>query len=84
MIHGDLFDYGAEAERKRTEAAQLRERADRLEMLARRDEHMGAVERTAGEIFRDQAREFVQAYLAEHGPTPGETITDRCKGAPSN
>lgn len=46
-----------------------------------RDAAMQAVALNAGEKFRDDAKAFVLDYLATHGPTAGEEITDACKAA---
>jgi len=42
---------------------------------------MAHVARNAGEEFRARAREFVLSYLANHGDSSGEEITDACKEA---
>ncbi len=49
--------------------------------IAARDAAMRTVELNAGETFREQACEFVTAYLSDHGETPGERITEACKAA---
>ena len=51
---------------------------------AARDEAMSAVAANAEDAtpgFTDRACDFVLAYLAQHGPAPGEQITDECKRA---
>ena len=46
-----------------------------------RDEAMAQVERNAGEEFRSKAKSFVLTYLAEHGESSGEDVTDACIAA---
>ena len=47
----------------------------------KRDIALSQVEQNAGEDFMARALEFVPKYLATHGPTSGEIITDSCKAA---
>lgn len=49
--------------------------------IAERDAAIEQVSKTAGERFKIMAYDFVIWYLEQHGPTPGETITDACKQA---
>lgn len=44
-----------------------------------RDKAMDRVGANAGAVFREQAADFILEYLVEHGPSPGEDITDACK-----
>ena len=46
--------------------------------IAERDAAIEQVSKTAGEVFREAAQLFIYGYLRQHGPTPGETITDEC------
>jgi hypothetical protein len=46
-----------------------------------RDAAIEQVEKHAGIVFRDNAKNFIVGYLACHGPTPGEVLTDECKDA---
>ena len=48
---------------------------------AKRDTAMASVAVNAGTEFGIRARAFVLKYLAEHGPSPGEVVTDACKEA---
>ena len=51
---------------------------------AERDEAMERVAANAEDScpgFAERARAFVLDYLAEHGPTSGERLTDACKAA---
>jgi hypothetical protein len=47
--------------------------------LTERDKAMEQVSKTAGEVFREQAQDFIVRYLRVFGATPGETLTDACK-----
>jgi hypothetical protein len=47
--------------------------------IAERDAAIEQVSKTAGEVFRGKAQEFIVRYLRVYGPTPGETLTDQCK-----
>ncbi len=49
------------------------------EAIALRDAAIEQVSKTAGEVFREAAQLFIYGYLRQHGPTPGETLTDACK-----
>ena len=42
-----------------------------------RDEALERVERVTSADFRERAERFVLAYLAAHGATPGEVLTDK-------
>lgn len=46
--------------------------------IAERDAAMEQVSKTAGEVFREAAQLFIYGYLRQHGPTPGEDLTDKC------
>lgn len=46
--------------------------------LAERDAVIDAVVETSGEVFQHRAKAYIIEYLRQHGPTPGETITDEC------
>lgn len=60
-----------------------REHAARMVAFAeaQREKVVAQVERNAGAGFMARALEFVPRYLATHGPTSGEIITDECKAA---
>lgn len=49
--------------------------------IAERDAAIAEVTEHAGIAFRDNAMNFICGYLAVHGPTPGEVLTDECKDA---
>lgn len=74
MIVAQQFDLFADQ-------PELREHAGRMLAYAQRERAMAQVERNAGEDFMARALEFVPKYLATHGPTSGEIITDSCKAA---
>jgi hypothetical protein len=44
-----------------------------------RDTILRELERAAGRVFLERARAFVLSYLATHGPSSGEDITNACK-----
>jgi hypothetical protein len=48
------------------------------EAIALRDAMMDQSDRAAGEWFKENAQAFIIAYLRDHGPTPGEDLTDKC------
>lgn len=50
-------------------------------LVRERDTILTRVETAAGVEFNVRSREFIVGYLREHGPTPGEVITDECKKA---
>lgn len=49
--------------------------------IKRRDTILAKVQESAGAEFSRLAAEFILNHLREHGPTPGEDITDACKAA---
>ena len=49
--------------------------------IKRRDTILAKVQESAGAEFSRRAAEFILNHLREHGPTPGEDITDACKAA---
>lgn len=46
--------------------------------IADRDAAIETVSNNAGQLFREAAQTFIVNYLRDHGPTPGETLTDAC------
>jgi hypothetical protein len=52
-----------------------------LQWEASRDEAMRAIVEYAGQRFLEQAKKFVLRYLAAHGESSGEDITDACVAA---
>lgn len=64
--------------------AQPQSADDRPEHVKQRDRAVKRVSRRAEdacERFSERVAEFVVNYLKQHGPTPGEVLTDRCKEA---
>lgn len=46
--------------------------------IAERNVAIETVSKNAGQRFREAAHTFIVNYLRDHGPTPGETLTDAC------
>ena len=53
----------------------------REEAIAQRDQAMAVAEENAGADFMERAKAFVLRYLAAHGPTSGEDVTEACVAA---